>query len=217
MPKKSIDCYSTRVIERTISRQTTENQMLKSLESEQGSAVLSVTNRSVRFLCTLKILAVVLLLSCIGCGSNRFQQELQVEEIAIKLVNETMAGEYPLVATKELKRLLDAGEEVLLVDTMPGAASYAKGHISGAVNFTFPKVVIDEWNENSMGERKIEEFESFLGSDKNRKIVFYCGYVKCPRSHNGAVFAKQLGYTNVVRYPGGIDAWRGAGFALTTK
>lgn len=200
MPKKSIDCCLAR--------------MTKSTEC---SAALSVKKRKVFSVRVLICLAVMLLPSFTGCGSNRFQQELQVEEVAIKLTNETIAGDYPLVATKDLKKLLDGDEEILLVDTMPGASSYDQGHISKAVNFTFPKVVIDEWNKDSMGERTIEEFEAFLGTDKNRKIVFYCGYVKCPRSHNGAVFAKQLGYTNVVRYPGGIDAWRGAGFSLTSK
>ena len=150
----------------------------------------------------------------VGCGTNRFQQELKIEEAAVKLTNETVQGNYPLIATAELKALLDSGETILLVDTMPTVASYNKGHIPGAVNFVFPKVVIDEWNESSMGEQTIEEYEALLGEDRDRKIVFYCGYVKCPRSHNGAVFAKELGYTNVLRYPGGIDAWRGAGYGL---
>jgi rhodanese-related sulfurtransferase len=153
----------------------------------------------------------------VGCGTNRFEQELKTEEAAVKLTNETIEGNYPLIATADLKALLDSGESILLVDTMPTVASYNQGHLRGAVNFVFPKVVIDEWTESTMGEQKIEEYEAFLGEDKDRKIVFYCGYVKCPRSHNGAVFAKELGYTNVLRYPGGIDAWRGAGYELIAK
>jgi thiosulfate/3-mercaptopyruvate sulfurtransferase len=153
----------------------------------------------------------------IGCGTNRFQQELKIEEAAIKLTKETIAGNYPLIATAELKALLASDETILLVDTMPAASSYNQGHIPGALNFVFPKVVIDEWNQTTMGDRSMSDYEAFLGEDKDRKIVFYCGYVKCPRSHNGAVFAKELGYTNVVRYPGGIDAWRGAGYKLATN
>ncbi len=163
------------------------------------------------------LVSACLLLILPGCGTNKFQQELKTEEAAIKLTKETLQGNYPLIATAELKALLDSGEKILLVDTMPTSASYNKGHISGAVNFVFPKVVIDEWNETSMGEQTIADFEAFLGEDKQRKIVFYCGYVKCPRSHNGAVFARKLGFVNVYRYPGGIDAWRGAGYRLTSK
>lgn len=166
---------------------------------------------------TLVCLILASLTGVVGCGTNRFQQELNVEEAAIKLTNETIDGEYSLIATAELKALLDGGESILLVDTMPTASSYNEGHIPDAVNFEFPKEVIDEWNQTTMGKQTIAEFESLLGDDKDRKIIFYCGYVKCPRSHNGAVFARELGYTNVVRYPGGIDAWRGAGNKLTAN
>ncbi|MBM4137012.1 MAG: rhodanese-like domain-containing protein, partial [Nitrospira sp.] len=35
----------------------------------------------------------------------------------------------------------------------------------------------------------------------------YCGFTKCTRSHNGAMWAVKLGYKNVYRYPGGIKGW----------
>jgi len=44
--------------------------------------------------------------------------------------------------------------------------------------------------------------------------VIYCGFVKCTRSHNGAVWARKLGYKNVLRYPGGIFAWKGAKYPV---
>jgi len=53
-----------------------------------------------------------------------------------------------------------------------------------------------------------------LGDDKGRLLVFYCGFTKCGRSHNGAWWAKQLGYTNVYRYPGGIKAWGQADYPV---
>ena len=43
-------------------------------------------------------------------------------------------------------------------------------------------------------------------------IIVYCGFTKCGRSHNGALWAKKLGYTNVYRMPGGIKAWKQQGF-----
>lgn len=184
---------------------------------QQRVTILPARSRRLKSIRLIACLFVGLLPAIVGCGSNRFQQELKVEEAAVKLVNETVAGDYPLLATKDLKQLLGNEEDVLLIDTMPGPSSYSKGHIAGAVNFAFPKVVIEDWNEASMGEATIEDFEALLGNDKDRKIVFYCGFVKCPRSHNGAVFAKQLGFTNVYRYPGGIDAWRGAGNRLTIE
>lgn len=194
-----------------------QNQTIDCFPEQRGQQRLITSPANDPRWLIVRVVACLLLASLpgiVGCGTNRFQQELKTEEAAIKLTNETIQGNYPLIATAKLKALLESGEAILLVDTMPTASSYNKGHISGAVNFVFPKVVIDEWNEASMGEQTIEKYEAFLGEDKDRKIVFYCGYVKCPRSHNGAVFARELGYTNVYRYPGGIDAWRGAGYEL---
>jgi len=53
-----------------------------------------------------------------------------------------------------------------------------------------------------------------LGPDKIRLIVFYCGFVKCTRSHNGAMWAAKLGYKNVYRHPGGIKAWAAAYYQI---
>ena len=93
---------------------------------------------------------------------------------------------------------------------MPAADSYDKGHIAGAVNFAFPKEAVDTWKDDSMDGLSQEDYEKLLGDDKDRLIVTYCGFVKCARSHNAAVFARELGYTNVKRYAGGIYAWRGS-------
>lgn len=153
---------------------------------------------------------------CVGCGTNKFQQELQTEEAAIKLTGETIKGGYELISTADLRKLIDGNADLLLVDAMPTSASYDKGHIAGAVNFEFPKEVLDEWNGKTMGERTKADYEKLLGEDKEKQIIVYCGFVKCARSHNAAVYARELGYTNVKRYPGGIHAWRGAGYKLST-
>jgi 3-mercaptopyruvate sulfurtransferase SseA len=58
------------------------------------------------------------------------------------------------------------------------------------------------------------QYETLLGDDKDALIVVYCGFVKCARSHNAAIFAQQLGYTNVKRYAGGIYAWKGSGLPV---
>ncbi|MGB7342666.1 MAG: rhodanese-like domain-containing protein [Pirellulaceae bacterium] len=142
---------------------------------------------------------------------------MQIEESAIKLSSETLAGDYPLISTKELKTLVDGKKPMLIVDAMPAAASYDKGHIPSAVNFEFPKEVITTWDDTTMPGQSQSDYELLLGEDKNRLIIVYCGFVKCARSHNAAVFAKQLGYNNVKRHPGGIYAWRGAGYPVSTK
>ena len=163
------------------------------------------------------VLPAFAILLFVGCGTNKFQQEVKTEEAAIKLYNETAVGKYDLISTDELKKLLDSDESIILVDAMPAASSYDKGHITGAVNFDFPKEVMKSWDEKSMGKRTKQDYAKVLGDDKSKTVVVYCGFVKCARSHNAAIFAKELGFTKVKRYPGGIHAWRGAGNSLTTE
>lgn len=49
-------------------------------------------------------------------------------------------------------------------------------------------------------------------TDKNTKIVVYCGHIGCARSHFAAAYLVKKGYTNVYRYGGGISAWVDAGY-----
>jgi len=73
---------------------------------------------------------------------------------------------------------------------------------------------MNEWNSAETENKTQQDFEDLLGADKQRKIIVYCGFVKCTRSHNGALWARKLGYTNVYRHPGGIYAWKGAGYEV---
>lgn len=136
-------------------------------------------------------------------------KELSNEQVAVKVARETVKGGYELVLTDELKGWVDAKKPMLVVDTMPRKDSYDKQHIPGAVQFEF---AIEEMTE--MPAERQAAFGRLLGDDKGRLVVVYCGFPKCGRSHNGAVWAKKLGFTNVVRYVGGIKAWDEAGFPV---
>ena len=129
-------------------------------------------------------------------------KEIEKERAAVKFAREVARGAYGIVTTDELKGWQDRKLEMLIVDTMPLEASYLKNHIPGAVQFEFP---IPEKTE--MGEVEKAEFLKLLGPDRDRPLVFYCGFTKCSRSHNGAMWAAKLGYRNVYRCPGGIKGW----------
>lgn len=135
------------------------------------------------------------------------KSELDNEKLAVNFQREVDRGGYKVVTTEELKAMLDKGGPVLVVDTMPFADSYQKQHIPGAVNFDFP---IEEVTQ--LDPQRAAEFEKALGPDKNKTLVFYCGFTKCGRSHNGAMWAVKLGYTDVYRCPGGIKGWNDAGY-----
>jgi rhodanese-related sulfurtransferase len=148
-----------------------------------------------------------------GFGS-KFTKELEKEADAVKLVREVQRGGYDLITTAELQEAIERGEEVLIIDTMPYEASYKKNHIPGAEQFLFPIPDMPEWNIEG---KSVEDFKALLGPDLERKIVIYCGFVKCTRSHNGAAWAKKLGYVNVYRHAGGIFAWKGAGYEVSKE
>jgi rhodanese-related sulfurtransferase len=73
---------------------------------------------------------------------------------------------------------------------------------------------MDQWDINETDGKSHDDFIKLLGSDKDKPIVVYCGFVKCTRSHNGAAWAVKLGYKKVYRYSGGIFAWKGAKYPV---
>lgn len=146
-----------------------------------------------------------------SCGVNKFEQEVVKEKSAIKLARETKRGNYSLITTEELKVLFDKKSEYVLIDAMPYKNGYQKMHISGAKQFLFPIQKMEKWNPKETENKSKEDYINLLGEDKEKLIIVYCGFVKCTRSHNAAIWAKKLGYKNVKRYAGGIYAWKGAG------
>ncbi len=149
-------------------------------------------------------------------ADNKFEEELVKEKETVKVIRDVQQGGYGIVTTDELKGMIDAGKDMLIIDTMPFEDSYKKNHIPGAKQFLFPIPEMKEWDAKETDGKSVEDFKALLGPDKNKMIVVYCGFVKCTRSHNGAAWAKKLGYTNVYRYLGGIFAWKGAGFPVDT-
>ena len=149
-------------------------------------------------------------LALVGCGQSWSGKELEVEKTSVTLSQEASRGGYKLVSTPELKDWIDQKKPMMIIDTMPLEDSYKKQHVPGAVQYDFP---IPEMKV--MDDAARAKFEKFLGPDKDKTLVFYCGFVKCTRSHNGAMWAVKLGYKNVYRGPGGIKAWMEADYPVT--
>jgi rhodanese-related sulfurtransferase len=144
----------------------------------------------------------IVALALVGCGQSWSGKELELEKNSVTLAKETERGGYKLITTPELKAWIDQKKPMLIIDTMPLEESYKKNHVPGAVQYEFPIPEVKEMDDAARAK-----FEKFLGPDKDKTLVFYCGFVKCTRSHNGAMWAMKLGYKNVYRHPGGIKAW----------
>lgn len=160
-----------------------------------------------------KTLALLLSLAlCVVLSSSAWAfgvKELENEKMVVNFYNEVVRGGYKVVDTAELKKWMDEKKPMLVLDTMPYEDSYKKEHVPGAKQIEFP---IPELT--TLDEAKKAELEKLLGPDKSALVVFYCGFPKCTRSHNGAMWAVKLGYTNIYRYPGGIKGWDEAGFPV---
>ncbi len=136
------------------------------------------------------------------------QKETDVEMVALKVANETVQGGYKLIKMEDVKKMLDAKEDFVLVDAHP-KWEFEMGYIDGARHFGFQSNMAGTW-EKDVTDAKLtqDDYRKLLGADLNKKIVIYCGFTKCGRSHNASMWAKKLGYTNVYRAPGGITAWK---------
>lgn len=62
-----------------------------------------------------------------------------------------------------------------------------------------------------------EEAISKTATNKNQLIVTYCSGPECPMSLMLANRLAKQGYTNVIRFTGGIEAWTAAGYKLQEK
>lgn len=94
------------------------------------------------------------------------------------------------------KKMLDAGEKPLLIDTREDN-EWSAGHAAGAIHLS--KGII---------ERDIET----KVPDKATKMVLYCGGGF--RSALAADALQQMGYTNVMSLDGGWRAWQAAGMPI---
>ena len=163
--------------------------------------------RNKLFLVGILVAVMALMAGANALAGRADYPEKAKELIAVTFAKEIMEGGYKAVTVDQLKKWVDEKKPMLIIDTMPLEASYKKQHVPGAVQMEFP---IPEMKE--IDDKKKAEFLKLLGPDKDRLLIFYCGFVECTRSHNGAMWAVNLGYKNVYRFPGGIMGWVQAGY-----
>jgi rhodanese-related sulfurtransferase len=111
------------------------------------------------------------------------------------VASSVMAAEFPDISIADLKQAI-AEKKVTVID-VNGAASYAKGHVPGAINFAEAKA----------------DLASKLPADKSALVVAYCGGPSCSAYKAAANKAAELGYTNVKHLSAGISGWLQAGEA----
>ncbi len=88
-------------------------------------------------------------------------------------------------------------------------------YIDDAEHFGFKSNWVGDWETDvdMDGSPSQDDYRAVLGPDLDKKIVIYCGFTKCGRSHNASLWAQELDYTNIYRAPGGITSWRDLGYS----
>jgi len=102
------------------------------------------------------------------------------------------------ISVRELSERIAAGKAPVVVDVLDGT-SFAKQHVKGAINIPY---------------KEVSRLAPTLLPEKDAEIVVYCGSYKCTASTAAGKALKELGYTNVRDYKGGIKEWTEKGLPV---
>lgn len=110
-----------------------------------------------------------------------------------------------VITTKGLIELLQNQQVRALVFDVLGASE------------TLPNAIpaVPASQAGSFADQTQQQFGQFLqqmtGGSRETPLVFYCMSTQCWMSYNAALRAINMGYTNVLWYRGGLEAWKQAG------
>lgn len=109
-----------------------------------------------------------------------------------------MSDELPPIGRDELRRRMEDGDALVLVDALAPIA-YARSHLPGAINLT------PEW---------VDERAPHRIPDRDAEVVVYCAGPDCETSVVVGQRLRELGYRDVRHYAGGKRDWVDAGLPL---
>ena len=90
--------------------------------------------RNVLALALALVMSVGMSSSVFAATWDKTPTEDDVERVTYQFMNETKEGKYKLADTGQVKEWVNGHEKMIVVDTMPAAASYNKQHVPGAIN-----------------------------------------------------------------------------------
>jgi PQQ-dependent catabolism-associated CXXCW motif protein len=110
-----------------------------------------------------------------------------------------------VITTKGLVELIRGGQvPVLVLDVLGGPEM-----IQGA-QYAVPASQPGAFNDQAQ-QQFAQYLQQATGGNKQYPVVTYCLSTQCWMSYNAALRAINAGYTNVLWYRGGIEAWKQAG------
>lgn len=117
-----------------------------------------------------------------------------------------------VIKTVDLKRLIDTNRQAVIVDVLTTRnPSPSRATIPGAV--WLPKAGDGDFFAAEK-ERFAAVLHKLTAGETGRPLVFLCLNSECWLSYNASLHAIEAGYTNVLWYRGGSDAWAAAGYDM---
>lgn len=110
----------------------------------------------------------------------------------------------PAVSLEEANELWKGGETLFLDAREPD--EYAELHIPKAINIPLDKLSVSEMKKAGI-----------MGLPRDRRIVVYCAKKQCQSSLKEAKFLQSLGFTRVMAFLDGFQAWDEAGYDVDTS
>jgi rhodanese-related sulfurtransferase len=114
---------------------------------------------------------------------------------------ESIDGVVIVTAEEAIELILD-NPDMPIIDSRK-KTEYVKGHIEGAVSLL----------DTEMTEQDIKA----VAPDKETAILFYCNGVRCLRSSNAIVKARDWGYSNLIWFRGGWKEWSDKRLPVVTQ
>jgi len=113
------------------------------------------------------------------------------------------------VRTDELRRLLAEDGKPLLIDVAAG-----EGHLTLAGAQWWPGIGHGANFADAVQVEFAAHLDRATRREKAAPLAFFCVSPHCWLSYNASLRAVALGYTRVLWFRGGVEAWRSAGLPL---
>ena len=116
------------------------------------------------------------------------------------------------IDTAELARLLTGQAPPVLIDV-----DLIGGMLPGALNMIHAGLALPDEQADAALQSRFHKMLQAAAPDLAQPVVFYCAHSECWQSVNAAMRAQRIGYTQVLWYRGGAQAWKKAGLPLTGR
>ncbi len=101
------------------------------------------------------------------------------------------------ISAQELKNKLNTIPDMILINVL-NQETYVDCHITGSINIPLEQLL-----------------ETIASWDKDKEIIVYCAHTNCNASDKAYELLKEMGFTHIYKYQGGMKEWLKKGYDST--